>query len=75
MRTAEDFTGGKITRWIGRATESMFQSVALMIFILIPTLTFATGKAAPQFATPNPSRGGDWRLLKPKRGKVTFPAC
>jgi hypothetical protein len=38
----------------------MFQSVALMIFLLIPTLTFA-GNVAPQFATPNPSRGSDWR--------------
>jgi hypothetical protein len=28
---AEDFTGGKITRRISRATESMFQSVALMM--------------------------------------------
>src|SRR5207253_8160209 len=43
MRVVEDFTGGKITRRISRATESMFQSVALMIFILIPTLTFAAG--------------------------------
>jgi Mg/Co/Ni transporter MgtE len=47
---AEDFTGGRVTRLISRATESMFQSVALMIFILIPTLTFAAGNVAPQFA-------------------------
>jgi uncharacterized membrane protein len=60
MRMAEDFTGGKITRRISRATESMFQSVALMIFILIPMLTFAARNVAPQFATPHPSRGADF---------------
>jgi hypothetical protein len=49
MDTAEDFTGGKITRRTNRATESMFQWVALMIFISIPTLTFAAGNVAPQF--------------------------
>jgi hypothetical protein len=48
MGTAEDFTGGKITRLFSRATESMFQSVALMIFMLIPTLTLAAGVVAPQ---------------------------
>jgi hypothetical protein len=32
MRKAEDFTGGKITHRVSRATESMSQSVALMIF-------------------------------------------
>src|SRR5947207_425461 len=42
----------------------MFQSVALMIFILIPMLTFAAGKVAPQFATPNPSRERDWCCLR-----------
>ena len=38
----------------------MLQSVALMIFILIPTLTFAAGSVAPQFTTPNPFRGADF---------------
>ena len=38
----------------------MFQSVGLMIFILIPTLTFAAGNVVPQFATLDPSRGSDW---------------
>jgi len=60
MRTAEDFIGGKITRRISQATESMFQSVALVIFILIPALTFAAGNVAPQFTTPNSSRGSDF---------------
>jgi len=44
MGTAEDFTGGKITRRVSRATKSMFQSVALMIFNLIPTLPFRGGE-------------------------------
>jgi hypothetical protein len=37
----------------------VFQSVALMIFILIPTL-FAAGNVAPQLATPNRFRGSDF---------------
>jgi hypothetical protein len=46
MGTAEDFIGGKITRRTNRATESMLQSVTLMIFALIPTLTFGAGEVA-----------------------------
>jgi hypothetical protein len=53
MRTAADFTGGKITRRISWATESVLQSVSVKISIfaplLIPTLTFAAGDATPQF--------------------------
>jgi hypothetical protein len=49
MGTAEDFTGGRITRRISRATESMSQSVVLIIFILIPTVRFAVRNVAPQF--------------------------
>ena len=55
---AEDFTDAKITCRITRAIKSLFQSVALRISILIPTLTFAAGNVAPQFATANPSAGG-----------------
>jgi hypothetical protein len=46
MGRAEDFTGGKMTRSISRATESMSQSVILMICILIPMLTFGAGEVA-----------------------------
>ena len=55
---AEDFTNGKITCPITRAIKSLFQSVALRISILIPTLTFAAGNVAPQLATANPSAAG-----------------
>jgi len=57
----EDFTGGKITHRISRATESMFQSVTVMIFIFNSDADLRGGeRVAPQFATPNPSRDRDF---------------
>ena len=59
VRTAEDFTGGKITPRTNRATESMFQSVALMIFRFDSNGDISRGNDVPQFATSNPSRDSD----------------